>query len=274
MNAFTKDLTAADVHQPTALGTDFAPRKRRQLSEDEAAAFQAYGQGPEHERLKDLYDSQLRGNPHSPEAAFAAAWMWMGVKGQEAIRAEEAGETPPIKGNNVKMNKGEQVRGLLDAVASVYSDRELARDEREYVLSKVAAFYKEHTGRDAIEDIRSVRAAREAKPLAKAEYVAAVHAVAEAKRESGETVEQARAKYWQSAEGQTVRQALKRLPADEPTPRAQPVVSPGMAAFAKAAAERAAKTGISIAAAKIAIAESRDVRDRAIWTTARSEARA
>jgi hypothetical protein len=77
-----KDLTAADVHQPTSLGNDFAPRRRRQLSEDEAAAFQAYGQGPEHERLRDLYDSQLRGNPHSPKAAFAAAWMWMARKGK------------------------------------------------------------------------------------------------------------------------------------------------------------------------------------------------
>jgi hypothetical protein len=264
-----KDLTAGDVHQPTSLGNDFAPRKRRQLSEDEAAAFQAYGQGPEHERLKDLYDSQLRGNPHSPAAAFAAAWMWMGVKGQEAIRAEEAGETPPIKGN-VNMNKGEQVRGLLDAVASVYSDRELARDEREYVLSKVAAFYKKQTGRDAIEDIRSVRAAREAKPLAKAEYVAAVHSVAESKREAGETVEQARAKYWQSAEGQTVRQALKRMPADEPAPRAQPVVSPGMAAFHKAAEARAARDRVPVHIAKLKIAESRNPADVALWRAARA----
>jgi hypothetical protein len=99
MTPFSKDLTAADVHQSAALGNDFAPRKRRPWSPEETAAFISVGSGPEHERLKDLYDSQLRGNPHSPEAAFAAAWMFMGVKGQDAIRAEEAGESPPIKGN-------------------------------------------------------------------------------------------------------------------------------------------------------------------------------
>jgi hypothetical protein len=269
MNAFTKDLTAADVHQPTSLGNDFAPRRRRQLSEDEAAAFQAYGQGPETERLKDLYDSQPRGNPHSPEAAFATAWMWMGVKGQEAIRAEEAGESQPLKGN-LKMDKQDQVGGLLNALGSVFADRGLARDEREYVLSKVAAFYKEQTGRDALEDIRSVRAAREAKPLSKAAYVSAVHSVAESKREAGETVEQARAKYWQSAEGQTVRQALKRLPADAPTPRAQPVVSAGLAAFHKAAEARAARDKIPLNVAKLAIAESRQPADVQLWRAARA----
>jgi hypothetical protein len=270
MNAFTKDLTAADVHQPTSLGNDFAPRKRRQLSEDEAAAFQAYGQGPEHERLRDLYDSQLRGNPHSPKAAFATAWMFMGVKGQDAIRAEEAGESQPLKGTSKKMGKQDQVNGLLGAVASVLNDRELARDERGYVLSKVAEFYKKHTGRDAIEDIRSVRAAREAKPLSKAAYIDAVHAVSESKREAGETVEQARAKYWQSPEGRTVRQALKRMPAEEPTPRAQPVVSPGLAAFAKAAEARAARDKVPLNVAKLAIAESRQPADVALWRGARS----
>jgi hypothetical protein len=269
MGMFRKDLTAADVHQPTALGNEKGPRKRRPWSEDETAAFIAVGQGPEHERLRDLYDSQLRGNPHSPEAAFAAAWMWMGVKGQEAIRAEEAGEALPIKGN-LKMEKGEQVGALLSAVGSVFGDAELSKDEREYVLSKVAAFYKEHTGRDALADIRSVRAAREAKPLAKAEYVAAVHAVAASKREAGETLVQARARYWQSAEGRTVRQALKRMPADEPTPQAAPALSPGMQSFIKAASERAAKTGVPLNVAKLAIAESRNPSDVALWRAARA----
>jgi hypothetical protein len=266
MNAFTKDLTAADVHQPTSLGNDFAPRRRRQLSEDEAAAFQAYGQGPETERLKDLYDSQLRGNPISPSAAFATAWMFMGVKGQDAIRAEEAGESQPIKGNLKMMGK---VGGLLDAVASV-GDAELSKQERGNVLREVVAFYKEHTGREALEDIRSVRATREAKPLSKAAYVSAVHSVAEAKREAGETVAQARAKYWQSAEGQTVRQALKRLPSDAPTPRAQPVVSAGLAAFHKAAEARAARDKIPVNVAKLAIAESRNPADVSLWRGARA----
>jgi len=269
MTALTKDLTASDTHTNTGLGNDFSPRKRRAWSEDEVAAFQAHGQGPEHERLRDLYDSQLRGNPHSPAAAFATAWMFMGVKGQDAIRAEEAGETLPIKGT-MKMNKGEQVGGLLTAVESVLSDRELAKDERAYVLHEVANAYHAETGRDALEDIRSVRAAREAKPLAKAEYVAAVHAVAESKREAGETLEQARAKYWQSAEGRTVRQALKRMPADEPTPRAQPVVSPGMAAFHKAAEARAARDKVPVHIAKLKIAESRNPADVALWRAARA----
>jgi len=261
----------------------FKPRKRRDLSPEEAAAFVAFGDGPTHEKLRDAFDRELRGNPErSPEQNFAWAWRLLSPGEQDEIRAEENGEAQARVAQDAarrRATKGtstmgkDHVSGLLDAVASVYAD-ELSVSEREYVLSKVAEFYKKHTGRDAIEDIRSVRAAREAKPLSKAAYIDAVHAVSESKRESGETVEQARAKYWQSAEGQTVRQALKRLPADEPAPRAQPVVSPGMAAFAKAAAERAAKTGISIAAAKLAIAESRDIRDRAIWTTARSEARA
>jgi hypothetical protein len=269
MNAFTKDLTAVDVHQPTSLGNDFAPRRRRPWTQAERDGFIAFGTGPETERLKDLYDSQLRGNPHSPEAAFAAAWMWMGVKGQEAIRAEEAGEALPIKGN-LKMEKGEQVGALLSAVGSVFGDAELSKSEREYVLSEVAAFYKEQTGRDAIEDIRSVRAAREAKPLSKSAYIDAVHRVAESKRGAGETLEQARAKYWQSNEGRTVRQALKRLPADEPAPRAQPVVSAGLAAFHKAAEARAARDGVPLNVAKLAIVDSRQPSDVALWRAARA----
>ena len=188
-------------------------------------------------------------NGHRPHN-FSSAWIGLGWADQDEIRAEESGEAAArvvadaarrraTKGNST-MGK-DHVSGLLDAVASVYAD-ELSVSEREYVLSKVVAFYKEQTGRDAIEDIRSTRAAREAKPLSKSAYVDAVHRVAEAKREAGQTVEQARAKYWASNEGRTVRQALKRLPADEPAPRAQPFVSSGMAiAFVKAASERAAQ---------------------------------
>jgi hypothetical protein len=276
MNAFTKDLTAADVHQPTSLGNDFAPRRRRQLSEDEAAAFQAYGQGPETERLRDLYDSQLRGNPHSPEAAFAAAWMFMGVKGQDAIRAEEAGESQPIKGNLKMMGKQAPVTGLLDAVASVFADRSLLKGEREYVLSELVDAYRAQTGRDALADIRATAAVSKANsaPVTKARITAAVHHVADASQQAGETVSQARARYWESAAGRAARAAFKRAPDDEPAPRAQPVVSPGMQSFIKAAEARAARDGVPLNVAKLAIAESRDARDRAIWTEARKESRA
>ena len=271
MNAFTKDLTAADVHQPTSLGNDFAPRKRRQLLEDEAAAFQAYGQGPEHERLRDLYDSQLRGNPHSPKAAFAAAWMWMGVKGQEAIRAEEAGEALPIKGN-LKMRKDEQVGGLLNAVTSVLSDRELAKDERAYVLHEVANAYHEHTGRDALADIKAAVAAKASSnaPVTKASITNAARHVADGGRQAGETVAQARARYWEFAAGRSARAAFKRAPDDDQTPRAAPALSPGMQSFIKAAAERATKTGVPLNVAKLAIAESRNPADVQLWRAARA----
>jgi hypothetical protein len=279
MNAFTKDLTAADAHTNTALGND-GKRKRREWTQQEHEAFIAVGEGPTHERLRDLYDTNLRARPDwSPADNFASAWVQLGSD-QDEIRAEESGEAAARVAEDAarrRATKGtstmgkDHVSGLLDAVASVYAD-ELSVSEREYVLSKVVAFYKESTGRDALADIRATAAVSKANsaPVTKARITAAVRHVADGGRQAGETVAQARARYWESAAGRAARAAFKRAPDDEPAPRAQPVVSPGMQSFIKAASERAAKDGVPVHIAKLKIAESRDPRDVATWRAARA----
>jgi hypothetical protein len=284
--AFTKDLTATDTHTNAALG-NYGKRKRREWTIEEHEASAAVGEGPVHEKLRDRYDSELRSHPsRSPAGNFSSAWIGLGRADQDEIRAEESGEAAArvaedaarsrrTKGTS-KMEKGEQVGGLLDAVASVYADSSLLKDERAYVLHELVDAYRAQTGRDALADIKAAVAAKASSnaQVTKASITNAVRHVADGCRQAGETVAQARARYWESAAGRSARAAFKRAPDEEAAPRAQPVVSPGLAAFHKAAAERAAKAGISIAAAKVAIAESRDARDRSIWTSARKGSRA
>jgi hypothetical protein len=283
MNAFTKDLTAADVHQPTALGNDGkGPRKRREWTPDEHEAFVAVGEGPVHEKLRDRYDSQLRSHPErSPADNFSSAWIGLGWAAQDEVRAEESGEAAArvaedaarrraTKGT-LKMNKSEQVGGLLNAVESVLSDRELAKDEKTYVLHEVANAYHAETGRDALEDIKATVAANASSnaPVTKASITDAVRHLADADRRAGESVAAAWARYWESAAGRSARAAMKRMPADEPAPRAQPIVSAGLAAFHKAAEARAARDKIPLNVAKLSIAGSRQPADVALWRAAR-----
>jgi hypothetical protein len=242
----------------------------------------AVGEGPIHERLRDLYDTNLRARPDwSPAENFASAWVQLGSD-QDEIRAEESGEAAArvaedaarrraTKGT-LKMNKGEQVGGLLNAVASVLSDRELAKDERAYVLHEVANAYHEHTGRDALADIRATAAVSKTNsaPVTKSRLTDAVRHVADGGRQAGETVAQARARYWESAAGRAAGAAFKRAPDDEPAPRAQPAVSPGLAAFHKGAEARAARDKVPLNVAKLAIAESRNPADVALWRGART----
>jgi hypothetical protein len=276
---FFKELTAADVHQPAALGNE-GRRKRREWTQEEHEAFIAVGEGPVHERLRDYYDTNLRARPDwSPADNFASAWVQLGSD-QDEIRAEESGEAAArvaedaarrraTKGNSTM---GKDVNGLLDAVASVYGDGELSKQEREYVLNGVLEGYSEHTGRDGLEDIKATVAAKAASnaPVTKAGITDAVRHVADADRRAGESVAAARARYWESAAGRSARAALKRMPADAPVPRAQPVVSAGLAAFAKAAEERAARDKVPVHIAKLKIAESRNPADVAIWRAARA----
>jgi hypothetical protein len=281
MTAFTKDLTAADAHTNTALGND-GKRKRREWTLEEHEAFVAVGEGPTHERLRDLYDTNLRARPDwSPDDNFASAWVQLGSD-QDEIRAEESGEAAArvaeeaarrraLKGTS-KMNKGEQVGGLLDAVASVYAEGELSKQEREYVLNGVMESYSGFTGRDGLADIKAAVAAKASSnaPVTKSRLTDAAHSLGDAGRREGESVAAARARYWESDQGRTLYSAMKRMPADAPTQRAAPALSSGMQAFIKVAAERAAKTGLPVNVVKLSIAESRNPTDVALWRAARA----
>jgi hypothetical protein len=110
----------------------------------------------------------------------------------------------------------------------------------------------------------------EVRTATKAIFVDAARRFAEASREDGETIERARARYWQTDEGRILYAAMKRAPHDEPAPAERPALTAGMAAFHKAAEARAAKMGVSVAAAKMAIVESRDPADVALWRAARA----
>jgi hypothetical protein len=234
--------------------------------------------------LRDRYDSQLRSYPErSPADNFSSAWIGLGWADQDEIRAEESGEAAArvaedaargraLKGNSKIMGKQDQVNGLLNAIGSVFADRGLAKDEREYVLSGVIEGYSEHTGRDGLADIKAAVAAKASSnaPVTKASITDAVRHVADAGRRAGETVAQARARYWESAAGRSARAAFKRAPDEEAAPRAQPVVSTGLAAFHKAAEARAARDKVPLNVAKLAIAESRQPADVQLWRAART----
>jgi hypothetical protein len=170
------------------------------------------------------------------------------------------------------MGKQDQVSGLLDGVASVFADSSLLKDERAYVLHELVDAYRAQTGRDALADIRATVAAKASSnaPVTKASITNAVRHVADAGRRAGETLAQARARYWESAAGRSARAAFKRAPDEEAAPRAQPVVSPGLAAFHKAAEARAARDRVPLNIAKLKIAESRHPADVALWRAARA----
>jgi hypothetical protein len=100
------------VHKPAQAHARVAIMKR-DFTPEESAAFNATGAGPTHDRLRRLYDNNLRARPNMlPEDAFAAAWRLLSPSDRNEIRAEESGEAQARATEEARLRASAKTKGL------------------------------------------------------------------------------------------------------------------------------------------------------------------
>jgi hypothetical protein len=206
-----------------------------------ASQFQASGAGPAHEALWRSFDDKRRGiGAYAGERAFAEAWNALDETQKQQIRDEESAA-------EAARRRGEQSR----RAAAQTEKLEMNKTELMTVAKRVI---------DG-SDVRTTRS----------ELVAAAHAAAAAERQSGQTVEKARAAFWESPAGREVYHAMAKAPLDDAAADRSSVVElgPAMAALHKRADEIRRGTSMTREAAVAKIATTPT--EASIWRAAKSE---
>jgi hypothetical protein len=200
--------------------------------------FDASGYGPMHSKLWNLFDDIRRQkNPAQEGTAFQEAWRSLTDAERQTVRDEEK-----------------------QAEAARQSQAEAKQRERQRQMNKELTSLAKRV-------VDGVDVATTHDTL-----LTAAKSVAASDQQDGETIEQARARFWQSPDGKVVYNALKLAKADDVVAdRSSNVVKlgPGMVALHKRADEIRRGTSMTREAAVAMIATL--PAERSLWAAAKSE---
>jgi hypothetical protein len=206
----------------------------------DARNFGAGGAGPTHDKLYTIYDNYRREmGPLASSAAFEAAWADLTDEEKDEIRNEEA---------------------------ATQRVRDAEESKRRAAAAKEGSMMKSQL----IEVAKRVVAGSE-KTISRSDLVDAAHKIALAERQPGETIEAARARFWESPAGTGVYRAMKVAKVEDAVATPKLEFGPAVKALHKRADEIRAGKSMTREQAVAKIAS--DPGEARIWNAARAEER-